>query len=347
VHVLVIGGSGFIGRFLVAQLLKTGAEVTVLRRQDATAPLQEGVCEVRGDRRRLAEIRSALRALRPDVVIDLILSSGRQAVELMNVWRGHTARLIAIGSMDVYRAVGVLHGSESGPLEPLPLTERSPLRTTLQTYPLAQLQALQSVFQWLDDEYDKIPVERAVLDAGDPSAIVLRLPMIYGPGDRLHRLYPMLKRMDDRRPVILFAKGVAEWRAPRGYVENVAAAIVLATLADHPTHTIYNVAEAENRSELEWARILAEVVGWRGEFVIVDDIDAPPALRPPGNLAQHWAVDTARIRTDLHYVEPIPIAIALQRTIDWERSKPPSVAIDYAAEDAVVDRITTGRTAVS
>ena len=79
-----------------------------------------------------------------------------------SLFRGRARRVVAVSSMDVYRACGVLHGSEPGGLEPLPLTEDSPVRTVLRTYPPATIRALQSVFGWLDDDYDKIPVERAV-----------------------------------------------------------------------------------------------------------------------------------------------------------------------------------------
>ena len=85
----------------------------------------------------------------------MILSSGRQAADLIDVFRGATSRVVALSSCDVYRACGVLHGSEPGPLEPLPITESSPLRATLQTYPPETIQLLQNVFGWLDDEYDK------------------------------------------------------------------------------------------------------------------------------------------------------------------------------------------------
>jgi hypothetical protein len=61
-----------------------------------------------------------------DVVIDLILSSGAQAESLMEVFRGIAGRVVVASSIDVYRACGVLHGSEEGPLEPVPLTEDSP-----------------------------------------------------------------------------------------------------------------------------------------------------------------------------------------------------------------------------
>src|SRR5262249_59234664 len=94
-----------------------------------------------GDRRVLPLLRP-----RGDVVVDLILSSGAQARALMDAFRGVARRVVAASSIDVYRACGVLHGSEEGPLEPVPLTEESPLRTKLQVYPPELVKSLQQVF---------------------------------------------------------------------------------------------------------------------------------------------------------------------------------------------------------
>jgi nucleoside-diphosphate-sugar epimerase len=341
-RVLVIGGSGFIGRFLVPRLLGAGHDVSVVQRPESGRPLPAGARAVRVDRNRLADAARELRALAPDVVVDLVLSSGRQAAVLMDVMRGHAGRVVAVSSMDVYRATGVLHGLEEGPLEPVPLREDSPLRTRLQTYPEAQIRMLQGVFGWLDAEYDKIPVERAVL--GDPAlpATVLRLPMVYGPGDPLHRCFPLLRRMDDARPVIVLPASVAAWRGPRGYVENVAAAIALAAESGGTAPAVYNVGEVESLTELEWARRVAEAAGWRGELVVVPDEAAPASVRMPGNLAQHWAVDSSRIRAELGYAEPVAPAEGLRRTVAWERAHPPAAVapsrFDYAAEDAAAAR---------
>ncbi len=41
----------------------------------------------------------------------------------MDTFRGVAEAVIAASSIDVYRACGVLHGSEEGPLEPVPLTD--------------------------------------------------------------------------------------------------------------------------------------------------------------------------------------------------------------------------------
>lgn len=335
-RVLVIGGTGFIGPHLVRQLAEMGHSVTVLHRNSTTVSLPAE--HVLADRKDLTSLR-----LKADVVVDLILSSGAQARTLMDAIRGVAKRVIAASSIDVYRACGILHGSEEGPLDPVPLTEGSPLRTKLQTYPAEQIRALRNVFGWLDDEYDKIPVEREILADPQLPGTVLRLPMIYGPGDRLLRFHPWLKRMDDARPVILFEEGWAAWRSPRGFVENVAAAIALATVSDAASGCVYNVAEVPAFSELQWARKIAVAAGWNGEFIVARRELLPTHLVPPGNSAQHWEADSTRIRTELHYTEPVPVDEAIRRTIEWTRQHAPAGCaahtFDYAAEDAAAQAI--------
>jgi nucleoside-diphosphate-sugar epimerase len=333
-RVLLIGGSGFIGPHVRHALEQKGHDVIVFHRGSTAAPR-----EIVGDRNRLGDHASELRDAAPDVVVDLILSSGAQARELMRVVRGATRRVVALSSCDVYRACGVLHGSEPGPLEPVPLTESSPLRTKLQTYPPERIRMLQRVFGWLDDAYDKIPVEREVLAHPDLPGTVLRLPMVYGPGDPLRRFHPILKRVDDRRPAILFEERHARWRGPRGYVENVAAAIALAATDDRAAGRVYNVGDAESATELEWAGRIAAAAGWKGQFVTLPADRLPPHLVMPGNFDQHWTTDTGRIRKELGYREVVAEADAIRRTIDWDRATPPpptAPGFDYDAEDAAL-----------
>jgi nucleoside-diphosphate-sugar epimerase len=330
--VLVIGGTGFIGRPLVCELARMGHEVSVLTRKGTATDLPAAL--IAGERRDLETLPP-----QADVVIDLILSSGAQAQRLMDTFRGVAKRVAAASSMDVYRACGILHGSEEGPLQPVPLTEDSELRTRLQTYPPESVKALQKIFNWLDDEYDKIPVERAIL--GDPElpGTVLRLPMIYGEGDRLHRFCPVLKRIDDGRRKILLEEGFAGWRGPRGYVENIAAAIALAAVSPQAAGRVYNVADTPAFTELEWARKIAAAAGWNGEFVVLPKDRIPAHLVQPGNSAQHWVADSSRIRRELGYTEPVPLDEAIARTIAWERANPAGelslYKFDYTAEDAV------------
>src|SRR2546428_2182434 len=146
--ILIIGGSGFIGAPLVRELQQLAQTVAVFHRGKSTSALS-GVEYILGDRKQLDQHGETFCRLAPDVVIDMILSSGRQAETLMQVFRGVARRVVAISSMDVYRAFGIFHGTEPGPLQPVPLTEESEVRRNLHPYPPAGLKKGQSVFGWL------------------------------------------------------------------------------------------------------------------------------------------------------------------------------------------------------
>jgi len=337
--ILVIGGTGFIGPHVIRALIAGGHQVAVFHRSMHGARMPTHVQHILGDRRELEAHQIAFHAFAPEIVLDVILSSGRQAAALMHLFRGRARRVVAVSSMDAYRACGVLHGSEPGDLEPLPLTEDSPVRTVLRTYPPASIKTLQSVFGWLDDEYDKVPVEQAVLGDAKLPGTVLRLPMVYGPGDPLHRFFPLLKRIDDGRPAILFADDIAEWRGSKGYVENVGAAIALAAVSEKAAGRIYNVAEPDAPTEREWAEGVAKATGWGGRIVVLPRDRTPKHLILPGNTRQHWVASSTRIREELGYREPVTPDEALRRTIEWERTHPPPIdpaQFDYAAEDAAL-----------
>jgi nucleoside-diphosphate-sugar epimerase len=164
--------------------------------------------------------------------------------------------------------------------------------------------------------------------------------MIYGPGDYIHRFDYILKRMDEQRPAIIFADDFAAWRSPRGYVENVADAVVLAATLEGAIGRTYNVCEEESFSELEWAKKIAAATGWKGDFVVVPREKAPSHLQYPGNTDQHLVGSAQRIRRELGYKEAISREEGIRRTIPWERANPPQqvffAPFDYAAEDAAL-----------
>src|SRR5262245_1344392 len=325
-RVLVIGGTRFIGPRLVHRLVAAGHEVVVFHRGRTTAVLPPGVRTLLGDRHRMADHAGEFRHFGPDVVVDMILSTEEDAHSELATFRGVAGRLVAISSGDVYRAYGVFSRLEEGPPEPTPIKEDGPLRHVLLPYRAGARPG--------DDRYDyeKILVERVVTgDTGLPTT-VLRLPMVYGPGDEQHRLAPYLKRMVDGRPAILLDEGMARWRCLRGYVEDVAAAIALAV--NHPAAAgrVYNVAEPTTHTEAEWVARIGGVVGWSGEIVSVPQDKLPV----PFNTAQDLTVDTTRIRAELGYREVVDEDDALWETVGWERDHLPELRVNYSQEDGLL-----------
>jgi nucleoside-diphosphate-sugar epimerase len=265
----------------------------------------------------------------------MIPYSAHDAQQPVDTFASIAPRLVALSSGDVYRAYDRLRRRAPGAPDPVPLTEASPRRDRLYRY---RDQATAP-----DDEryhYEKILVEDIVMQHPSIAGTVLRLPMVYGPRDGQHRLFPYLKRMDDRRPAILLDAGQAQWRWARGYVENVAAAIVLAVLDERARHRIYNVGEAVALIEMEWISAIGSVVGWRGRIMPMPVDALPPHLRTDLDWSQDLTTGTTRIRRELGYDEPVTREEALRRTIAWERVHPPGdrdpARDEYAAEDALL-----------
>lgn len=335
-RILLIGGNGFIGSPLRRQLSADGHSIAVLHRT-AERNANEDVVAIQGDRNHLLDSIGQIQRFSPQVIVDLILTSGEQASQLMSVARTAAQRVVAISSMDVYRAWGVLHQTEPGALEPLPLTEDSPLRKNRLLYSPETLKMMQTIFSWIGASYDKIAVEEAVLNSPKVAGTVLRLPMVYGPGDPLHRLFPLLKRFADGRPSILLGDDLAAWRGPRGYVENIANAIALAATSDQAAGRVYNVCDEPVLSELEWQAKIATQANWAGKVVVLAREQTPKHLPQAGNAAQDVVVSSKKIRAELHYKEPVDQDEALRRTIAWEQNHPPAVVnpeqFDYVAED--------------
>ena len=337
--VLIIGGTRFIGPMVVQELVDQGHDVTLFHRGKTHAETTDTVNEILGDRKRLHESAAALQALKPDVVIDMIPVVEQDARSVVDIMRGFAWRVVAISSIDVYKAYGYFIGTE-GPLQSNPLTEEAPIRERLFPFRGETPRQPDDPQRHMDD-YDKILIERVYLGEADLPGIILRLPMVYGPRDNQHRMHAYLKRMDDGRRQILFGQSYANWRWSRSYVGDIAHAVCLATTAPQAAGRIYNVAEEQALSMTEWVEAIARSTNWQGEIIVVPDALLPDSMRMRANLEQHIIADSTRIRRELGYAETIPRDDAYTRTIAWERAnRAPSGhdTTEYAAEDEILAR---------
>lgn len=169
-RVLAIGATGFIGCGVVRLLNKQGHDVAVLHRGETNADFSVEVQHIRGNRDVLADIQPQLQRFRPEVVLDVIPYTERQAQKLVEAFRGLARRVVAVSSADVYRNYDGLRGKAVAPPDPAPLKENAPLRETRYPY-----RGYGLPLPWADD-YDKIPVERIVLGKSDLAGTVVRFP---------------------------------------------------------------------------------------------------------------------------------------------------------------------------
>jgi nucleoside-diphosphate-sugar epimerase len=337
-RIIFIGGTKFIGLHTVECLTGMGHEVTVFHRGKTPVELPDGASELLGDMNQLDDYVDDFKRIAPDVVIHNILIQESDAERLMHVFKDVAKRVIGVSSGDVYLGYGRLIDFEPGDPVPVPMTEDAPLRTKLYPY-REQVNDPNHPMH----NYDKIPIEKLVMGSPDDlPGTVLRLPMVYGPRDFQRRIYSYLKRMDDRRPAILVDERSAMTRFSRGYVEDVAAAIALAATDERAANRIYNVAEPDPLSEIEWIKMIADVVGWQGDIIAVDPVLLPEDQQfdPHG---QDLVVDSTRIRTELDFKEAISREEAIRRTVAYDREHPPEQtpndSFDYEAEDAILAQL--------
>jgi nucleoside-diphosphate-sugar epimerase len=302
-HVVLLGGTKFIGRAITEALVARGDEVTVIHRGE-TEPRGWVECRhLHTDRANFASVAGRVRSLRPDAVVDTLALSAADASAVLPHLPG--TRLVLLSSMDVYRAFGRVLSGEEG--EPLPVTEASPLRPGRYPYPNLP-------------DYDKLDVEPAFLERG---ATVLRLAMIYGEHDPQRREEFILRRVRAGRRRI--PAGPGTWLWTRCYAGDVAAAVLAALATDAAAGEVFNVGEPATRSMLGWARQILAAAGHEAELVQVPDAAVPEDMWPTRNQGQHLLVSSGKAERLLGWRAADPDE-ALRRSVRWHLAHPPADA---------------------
>jgi nucleoside-diphosphate-sugar epimerase len=288
-RVLIIGGTKFVGPHVVRLLVEQGHDVLLYHRGQTEADLPQNVRHARSQLAAMPVLRFPHELLAElfDTVVHMIPMGEADARAAMKAFRGRAARVVALSSGDVYRAYGRLTGTEPGSIEEGLLHEDSPLRSILYPYRKRAKSAADWVYA-----YEKILVEREVLGDRDLPGVVLRLPKVYGPGNNA-----------DLSTVYAF-RHQPQWRWTHGYVENVAAAVVLAAIHPAASGRIYNVGESPTPTVGE------RLAGLPPSSILTDE-------SREFNLAQDIAYDTSRIRSELGYAEHVSYAEGLRHTLAW------------------------------
>jgi nucleoside-diphosphate-sugar epimerase len=120
--VVIIGGSGHVGTYLVPRLVEVGHEVTNVSRgvraPYSSHPAWKSVRAISIDREReegAGSFGNSIAALKPDIVVDMICFTLASAEHLVEALRGHVAHFLHTGTIWVH-----------GPSVAVPTTEDAP-----------------------------------------------------------------------------------------------------------------------------------------------------------------------------------------------------------------------------
>jgi len=318
---LVIGGTLFIGRALVEQLLARGDEVVIMHRGTGT-PFGSRVGELQCDRNDTDAVRTVLKDSRFDVVFDNVYdwqrgtSADQVAAAAMAVASGGLRRYVFTSSVAAYDGAG--ESDESGPL-------------VAADHPNAY------AAQKAESERVLFGLNR---DKGIPVA-TLRPAFIYGPHNPFDREAFFWDRMLAGRPIIVPGDGSRgmQWV----HVQDVARAAVRAADGHRAIGRAFNLAGYPPITQVEYLQLLANVAGRHADIVRVPreqiqqlggQLFAPPFyfgvyLDVPLTVARN---DRARSELGL---DLIPLEEGLRETYRWyqqqQRPQP-----DFSWEDRLL-----------
>lgn len=217
-RILVIGGTHFIGKLLVTELLKAGHEVHILHRKQRQ-PFGKRVHNLVGDRNNAASVRKAVGATRFDVVFDTAYdwergTSGAEVTETAQIFDGKVSRYIFMSSVSAY-GDGLNH-HEGDALAP-------------DDHPNAYAR-------------NKAMSERALFRLHQRTGfpiITLRPPFVYGPGNPFYREAFFWDRFRAGRPVIVPSEGhrLMQFIYVKDLVELALRAMELRTTVGHAFNT--------------------------------------------------------------------------------------------------------------
>ncbi len=323
-RIVVLGGTRFIGRAIVEELVGADHPVLVVHRgqtEPADLPQVEHLHLDRKQPGALNAARGELEAFKPDAVLDCMAFGADDSDETLATFRGEELRLVVLSSMDTYRAYDGLH--HNAQTDALPLDERSPVRTTRYPY-RGQLPGM--------EDYEKLDVEERWLGRG---ATVLRLPMTFGPHDTEQRREEfVLRRVRAGRGRIPI--GAANGLLTHGYVGDIAIGTRLSLEADpHLVRgEVFNLGEEQTppvglRAQwiLDAARKMGEV-----ELVTVPEHLLPTDLALTGTIRQHLLVQSNKARDRLGWTTSDPHE-ALRVSVEWHLANPPQSDDNFDEDD--------------
>lgn len=255
-HAVVIGGTLFVGRHTVEELLDHGYHVTIVTRGLQTNPFADHpkVEHVQGDRNDRESLERARDTMVPDVVIDCIALVPQQVATAIDVFSDVDA-YVFVSSTGAYAR------------RDLPRREdETPLEAFTAEHAVDDPASIDPPGDWAAYGPRKAECDRTCFAAAEDgaNAMVVRPTFIFGPHDYTERLdYWMHRTLTHDRVLV---PGDGDNIAHQIYVEDVARALRLVAEDGTPGEA-YNVGARRMLTLEQRLELIAEVADASVEFV--------------------------------------------------------------------------------
>jgi nucleoside-diphosphate-sugar epimerase len=302
---LVLGGSVFVGRHLVASLVAGGALVTVLNRGRTATELPDGVEYLVADRTDADQMRTALDGRDWDAVFDVsgfVMAAGGSDIDaLLDLLDGRTGRYVFTSSVMAYDQtwIGAFPWTEDQPTNSDGAASYGGFKAIAEASMLARHAA-----------------------TGFPATVV-RPAAIYGPDNNIFDMEtPMFLRLRQRRPILVPHGGLVV--GSYGHVDDLCDTMIRAACSPAAVGEVFNVS-TDSVDVNRYVATLAAVVGADPDIVAVPDdmlaeLTAPGSPRVFGHLflARHHAiVSTDKVRRLLDDAPRYDLSSGHEHTYEW------------------------------
>jgi len=299
-RILVLGGTGFVGRQIAMRLIYQGDDVAVFHRHpDAPEPLNR-FRHIHGEKSSLQGVSREIAQFRPQAVVDASSMTRADAESALEVLPN--VPTVVLSSQDVYEAF--LSSRNGTCLSPVPLSERSAVRTQRHLYRGLGLKGV-------DEDYEKLDVEASWSRRG---ATILRLPMTYGPFEAQAREDPILRRIAAGRLRIPVGEGTQLWS--RGHVNDIAVTVTAAVKTPMSWGRTMNIGDATAWPVSKWYECILRSAKSEAHLVRVLDEAVPPDLSLSRAHSQHMLASVELAQSLLGQKAADPM-VRIRQSVRW------------------------------
>ena len=307
--VLVVGGTGYMGKILVQLLLDRGDRVTVFSRGTTKPEWWEKVDHVQGDRNEYGDFEAKLKAKRFDLVIDTQAYKKEDVESAERAFLGNAGRYLLVSTGSVY-----LEGA-------VDFFKHCPYN--------------ESIVDWSNLDYSYPPgedsyavgkrhCEKWVLENSQLDYTIVRIPAVMGADDPTERMWWWSQRALDGGSLQVPTNATGAFRTL--YAADAAANFIRMMDSSNTIRDIYYIGMPEIMTIERWAHLVWQAAGHECHISYVPrevirssktlSEYSPPLSRPVSNIH-----DLSKSQAAFGILST-PVEQWVKTTVDWYRDNP-------------------------